>query len=74
MQTNITAPSKWPARRCYADACNQGRRDCPCPEACEVETDEGFGAFEALPAVLKILGGMVAIVGCVLVMAFWGPM
>lgn len=25
----------WPARRCSADACQQGRRPCPCPEACE---------------------------------------
>ena len=27
--------SEWPARRCSADACNQGRQECPCPEACE---------------------------------------
>jgi hypothetical protein len=27
--------SEWPARRCSADACQQGRRPCPCPEACE---------------------------------------
>lgn len=25
----------WPARRCSADACQQGRRPCPCPTACE---------------------------------------
>lgn len=24
---------------CHADACQQGRRPCPCPEACHVPTD-----------------------------------
>lgn len=26
-------------RECHADACDQGRKPCPCPEACEVSAD-----------------------------------
>ncbi len=41
-----TDPDHWPPRRCdlecRADACDQGRKPCPCPEACErpVMTDD----------------------------------
>ncbi len=26
--------------QCKADACNQGRKPCPCPDACEVADDD----------------------------------
>lgn len=30
---------------CNADACNQGRKSCPCPEACTVAPRERMGGF-----------------------------
>jgi hypothetical protein len=52
--------SEWPARRCTADACNQGRKPCPCPEACEQPADgllSGYrrGIVSALVVVLCVL-------------------
>lgn len=30
----MTTINDWPARRCTADACDNG--NCPCPQACEI--------------------------------------
>lgn len=35
----VFQPSDWPARRCTGP-CDQGRRDCPCPAACETDEPE----------------------------------
>lgn len=35
----MTTMQQWPARRCTGP-CDQGRRECPCPNACETEEPE----------------------------------
>jgi len=35
-------------RACLAEACNQGRKPCPCPDACRLPTDDGLGVFRGL--------------------------
>ena len=55
--------TNWPARRCTADACNQGRQPCPCPDACRLPTDKmlsGYrrGIVSALVVVLCVLAAL----------------
>jgi hypothetical protein len=56
--------SEWPARRCAADACNQGRKSCPCPDACRQPTDGLLSGYRR--GMLSVL----VVVLCVLV-ALW---
>lgn len=49
--------------RCEADACQQGRRPCPTPSACEVEESEPDFRRSAQEALLVRLIVVVAILG-----------
>jgi len=38
-------------KQCNADACCQGRKPCPCPEACEVTDERGLIEWLSRPSV-----------------------
>lgn len=45
--------AEWSAgAACSADACSQGRKACPCPEACRVVPRERLGRFHGWERVL----------------------
>jgi hypothetical protein len=56
--------SEWPARRCAADACNQGRKSCPALDACEQPTDKLLSGYR------RCMLSVLVVVVCVLV-ALW---
>ncbi|MGL4651619.1 MAG: hypothetical protein ACRC1H_19585 [Caldilineaceae bacterium] len=57
---------QWPARRCSADGCDNGR-DCPCPEACEVPMRCGEPDFKHAAQRLAIAIVVVAVLAAVVI-------
>lgn len=51
------APHAAPIKACRADLCTQGRRVCPCPQACELPADQS-GAQPAAPLRAVVLSGL----------------
>jgi hypothetical protein len=51
-------------RRCTANACEQGRKPCPCPQACLVATDDtraDEGAGAVVWGVIALIVGMACV-------------
>lgn len=52
--------------RCEANQCNQGRNECPCPEACQIAEEEAeferrqMQALATWLAVLLVVAGFLA--------------
>ena len=49
-------------RACTADQCQQGRTSCPCPQACELPTDEAPATATELVSYLGVVITAVAVV------------
>ena len=57
---------------CAADACNQGRKPCPCPQACTVAPRERMGRFHGWERILIEHPTAVAVVStCAFVFLVW---
>ena len=55
-------PSPATTRACTADQCQQGRTTCPCPQACELPTDEAPATAAELVSYLGVVITAVAVV------------
>lgn len=56
-------------RACTADQCQQGRTTCPCPQACELPTDEAPATAAGLVSYLGVVLAAVAVVVLLVVLA-----
>ncbi|MFN7155058.1 MAG: hypothetical protein ACK4OE_15345 [Acidovorax sp.] len=56
-------------RACTADQCQQGRTACPCPQACELPTDEAPATAAELVSYLGVVLAAVAVVALLVVLA-----
>lgn len=50
---------------CHSDACNQGRKSCPCPSACQVSEESGESTKGLLVSPAFWIGGAVSLALCV---------
>ena len=41
-------------RSCTAQACNQGRKPCPCPDACQIAADDELELFSDLWSAIAV--------------------
>ena len=55
-----TEPDVLPHYSRCSGPCDQGRKKCPCPVACEMEAPEDFNALEILG---KFVVGVLALIG-----------
>lgn len=56
-------------RACTADQCQQGRTTCPCPQACELPTDEAPATAAELVSYLGVVITAVAVVALLVFLA-----
>lgn len=56
-------------RACTADQCQQGRTTCPCPQACELPTEEAPATAAELVSYLGVVLAAVAVVALLVVLA-----
>ena len=56
-------------RACTADQCQQSRTTCPCPQACELPTDEAPATAAELVSYLGVVLAAVAVVALLVVLA-----
>ena len=55
---------------CRADACQQGRKPCPCPSACEIE--DPLAPARGLVFGIALAIAFWLVVGLALTAVFWG--
>ena len=56
------------ATECQSDACCQGRKPCPCPEACELHVD--YAGKEPMPTSFKFVLGLLVLFTAVGALSF----
>lgn len=69
--TERRARQRRTVRACTAQHCHQGRRACPCPQACELPTTSTTDPLADEPAsAMELLGLALGVVAVVLIFAF----
>jgi hypothetical protein len=58
--TDGTEPTILPHVRCCSGPCEQGRKPCPAPDACEIRNDDGRE--------IEFLGGVVVVITILMVL------
>lgn len=69
--TERRARQRRTVRECTAQHCHQGRRACPCPQACELPTTSTTDPLADEPAsAMELLGLALGVVAVVLIFVF----
>lgn len=69
--TERRARQRRPVRACTAQHCHQGRRACPCPQACELPTTSTTDPLADEPvSAMELLGLALGVVAVALIVVF----